>query len=98
MGDRTPGGDVRTALGDGRLVLIRPRLIVFRCVREGLKYGVVTLGLNETQRRHELVLGQLVDQAMQLLPTRHTSMVPAMAPAERRLQTVSRTVSPSRQI
>ena len=79
MGERAAGGNVCSALGDGGVILVGPGLIVFSRVGEGLKQRVVALGFDQAQRGRDLSLGQFVDQAMQLLPVRHASMVPLPA-------------------
>lgn len=71
MGERAASGDVGAAFGDGGLVLVSPRLVVLRRVGEGLKHGIMALRLNEAQRRGQLGFGQLIHQAMQLLPGCH---------------------------
>ena len=65
------GGDVRAALGCGRLVLLGPGLVVLWRVAEGHDHRVLVLFLHEFERALGRGLGELVNQRAQTLLGRH---------------------------
>jgi hypothetical protein len=82
MGERTAGDEVGTAFDDGGLALVRAGLVILGSVGDRLEHRVMALHLNDAQRRSQVGFGQLVHQAVQLLPGRHASIVPRLLTAK----------------